>query len=44
MMGFIETLESKVNFIYFKKKYKIKITCSLENEPMGTAGPLRLAE
>ena len=25
-------------------QYKIKITCSLESEPMGTAGPIRLAE
>ena len=27
-----------------EEKYKIKITCSLENEPMGTAGPIRLAK
>jgi mannose-1-phosphate guanylyltransferase len=27
-----------------EKKYNIKITCSLENEPMGTAGPIRLAQ
>jgi hypothetical protein len=26
-----------------EKKYNVKITCSLENEPMGTAGPIRLA-
>jgi mannose-1-phosphate guanylyltransferase len=25
-------------------QYNIKITCSLESEPMGTAGPIRLAE
>lgn len=24
--------------------YKIKITCSLEDEPLGTAGPIRLAK
>lgn len=27
-----------------EKKYNIKITCSLEDEPMGTAGPIRLAK
>lgn len=27
-----------------EEKYKIKITCSLEEEPMGTAGPIRLAK
>merc|ERR1740130_2377899 len=27
-----------------EKKYNIKITCSLENEPLGTAGPIRLAK
>ena len=27
-----------------EKKYNIKITCSLESEPMGTAGPIRLAK
>jgi len=27
-----------------EKTYGIKITCSLENEPMGTAGPIRLAK
>jgi mannose-1-phosphate guanylyltransferase len=26
-----------------EEKYKIKITCSLEDEPLGTAGPIRLA-
>lgn len=26
-----------------EEKYKIKITCSLESEPLGTAGPIRLA-
>ena len=25
-------------------QYNIKITCSLETEPLGTAGPIRLAE
>lgn len=25
-------------------QYGIKITCSLESEPLGTAGPLRLAQ
>lgn len=28
----------------YEKLYNIKITCSLESEPMGTAGPIRLAE
>ena len=27
-----------------EKKYNVKITCSLEDEPMGTAGPIRLAQ
>lgn len=27
-----------------EKKYKVKITCSLEDEPLGTAGPIRLAK
>ena len=27
-----------------EKKYNIKITCSLEDVPMGTAGPIRLAK
>jgi len=27
----------------FEEDYKIKITCSLETEPLGTAGPIRLA-
>jgi len=27
-----------------EEQYKIKITCSLEDEPMGTAGPIRLAK
>jgi len=27
-----------------EEKYKVKITCSLENEPLGTAGPIRLAK
>lgn len=27
-----------------EEKYKVKITCSLESEPMGTAGPIRLAK
>ena len=31
----LETLE---------KQYGLKITCSLENEPLGTAGPIRLAK
>ena len=31
----LETLE---------KKYGLKITCSLESEPLGTAGPIRLAK
>ena len=35
MMKELENLE---------KKYNIKITCSLESEPMGTAGPIRLAK
>lgn len=28
----------------YEKTYNIKITCSLETEPLGTAGPIRLAE
>jgi len=28
----------------YEKEYGIKITCSLENEPLGTAGPIKLAE
>lgn len=28
----------------FEKEYNLKITCSLEDEPLGTAGPIRLAE
>lgn len=35
MMKELENLE---------KEYKIKITCSLEDVPMGTAGPIRLAK
>lgn len=35
MMKELEVLE---------KKFNIKITCSLESEPMGTAGPIRLAQ
>ena len=35
MMKELERLENE---------YKIKITCSLENEPLGTAGPIRLAK
>jgi mannose-1-phosphate guanylyltransferase len=27
-----------------EKKYNVKITCSKEDEPLGTAGPLRLAK
>jgi len=27
-----------------EKTYNIKITCSLEDEPLGTAGPIRLAK
>ena len=27
-----------------EKKYNVKITCSLETEPLGTAGPIRLAK
>ena len=27
-----------------EEKYKLKITCSLDNEPLGTAGPIRLAK
>jgi mannose-1-phosphate guanylyltransferase len=34
MMKELENLE---------KKYGLKITCSLESEPLGTAGPIRLA-
>lgn len=28
----------------YEKEYNIKITCSKEEEPMGTAGPLKIAE
>jgi mannose-1-phosphate guanylyltransferase len=35
MMKELEVLE---------KKYNLKITCSLESEPLGTAGPIRLAK
>lgn len=28
----------------YEEMYKVKITCSLENEPLGTAGPIRLAK
>jgi len=28
----------------YELKYKVKITMSIENEPLGTAGPLRLAK
>lgn len=28
----------------FKRKYNIEITCSVETSPLGTAGPIRLAE
>ena len=28
----------------FLLQYNIKVTCSLEDVPMGTAGPIRLAE
>jgi mannose-1-phosphate guanylyltransferase len=27
-----------------EKRYNLKITCSLESEPLGTAGPIRLAK
>ena len=27
-----------------EKKYNLKITCSLEDVPLGTAGPIRLAK
>ena len=30
--------------VEFEKKYKVKISVSVENEPMGTAGPLALAK
>ena len=33
-----------LNFLNeYEKKLEIKITCSQENEPLGTAGPLALA-
>lgn len=35
MLSFLEEFESKLG---------IKITCSQENEPLGTAGPLALAK
>lgn len=28
----------------YEEKYGVKITISIENEPMGTAGPIKLAE
>lgn len=28
----------------FKARYKIEVTCSVEDSPLGTAGPIRLAE
>jgi len=28
----------------FEKEYNLKISFSLEDEPLGTAGPIRLAE
>jgi mannose-1-phosphate guanylyltransferase len=28
----------------FKQRYKIEVTCSVEDVPLGTAGPIRLAE
>lgn len=28
----------------YEEKYNVKITCSLESEPLGTAGPIRLAK
>ena len=28
----------------YEEKYKVKLTFSIENEPLGTAGPLKLAE
>ena len=28
----------------YEKEFGIKITCSIEDEPMGTAGPIRLAK
>eukprot|EP00828_Plagiopyla_frontata_P009180 TRINITY_DN1470_c0_g1_i4.p1 TRINITY_DN1470_c0_g1~~TRINITY_DN1470_c0_g1_i4.p1 ORF type:complete len:363 (-),score=70.00 TRINITY_DN1470_c0_g1_i4:145-1233(-) len=37
-----ETVESY--FKRFEEEYKVKIICSPENEPLGTAGPIRLAK
>lgn len=28
----------------YEKKYDVKISCSIEKDPLGTAGPLRLAK
>ena len=28
----------------WEEKYAVKVTCSLEKEPLGTAGPIKLAE
>jgi len=28
----------------YEEMYNVKITCSLEDEPLGTAGPIRLAK
>ena len=36
-----EVLHDKLE--YLRKKYNIKITCSMEAEPLGTAGPIKKA-
>jgi len=51
-LGYITEIILAINFSqdvlhekleYFRKKYNIKITCSIETEPLGTAGPIKKA-
>ena len=37
-----DVLHEKLEF--YRKKYSIKITCSIEEEPLGTAGPILKAQ
>jgi len=39
-----EPEKMEASLLKYEKEYGIKITCSLEDEPMGTAGPIRLAK
>ena len=44
MLKALKIYEDTVSSLFFNfVQYNIKITCSLETEPLGTAGPLRLA-